>query len=66
MIQIEELKQFKQKRQFVPENFKVKSWPTLKRFFDRLLDAEFESKGSFENWMKQWSELEGIIDEDLA
>ena len=66
MIQIEELKQFKQKRQFVPKNFKVKSWPTLKCFFDRLLDAEFESKDSFENWMKQWTELEGIIDEDLA
>ncbi|HET8860805.1 M3 family oligoendopeptidase [Marivirga sp.] len=53
-------------RQFLPKNFKVKDWDTLKPYFDKLLDAEINSAEDFENWFANLSELEAVVSEDMA
>lgn len=56
----------KKNRRFVPSDFKVTNWETIKPFYDSLLDADTNSLESFKNWLANWSELEGILSEELG
>jgi len=53
-------------RKFLPENFEVKDWESLKPYFDDLLNREIESASQLENWLKNLSELEAVITEDVC
>lgn len=55
-----------QQRRFLPNKIKVTSWDVLSPFFDQLLAREINSKHDLENWLKDRSELEAFVSEDLA
>jgi len=54
------------KRQLLPEDFKVSGWEGLKVYFDELLNREINTKDDLGRWLKDRSELESVISEDLA
>jgi oligoendopeptidase F len=56
----------KLKRQFIPNDFKITNWESLEPFFKSLLDAELNSATELEQWMRNRSELESIVSEDMA
>ena len=53
-------------REFLPEDFNVTDWATLKPFFQNLLEREITSADQLRSWFKDRSELESIVSEDLA
>src|SRR5882757_9616519 len=53
-------------RQFLPENFKITSWETLKPYFDDLLGRSLSSLSDLKTWLHHRSELESIISEDMG
>ncbi len=53
-------------RHFLPEDFNVKDWSSLKPFFDNLLSRTIDSVASLKKWFTDRSELEGIVSEDMA
>lgn len=54
------------KRKFLPENFAVSDWPGLKPYFDELLSRNITSVSDMRNWLRDRSELESVISEDMA
>lgn len=54
------------KRKFLPENFAVADWPGLKPYFDELLSRNITSVSDMRNWLRDRSELESVISEDMA
>jgi oligoendopeptidase F len=54
------------KRKFLPENFAVTDWSGLKPYFDNLLSRELNSVSAMRHWLRDRSELESIISEDMA
>jgi oligoendopeptidase F len=53
-------------RQFLPEDFKVSSWETLKPYFNQLLDFKIDDEATLTTWLRHRSELESIISEDAG
>jgi len=53
-------------RRFLPDKLKVNGWEALEPYFNQLLQRKIESKADLENWLKDRSELEAFISEDLA
>ena len=53
-------------RIFLPEEFKVNDWDTLKPYFQQLLDREINSADHIRSWFRDRSELEAVVSEDLA
>ena len=56
----------KNKRQFLNEDLNIQSWEDLKPYFDDLLAREIDSKHKFERWLNDRSELDAVLEEDLA
>jgi oligoendopeptidase F len=56
----------KNKRQFLNEDLSIQSWEDLKSYFDNLLAREIDSKEKFERWLNDRSELDAVLEEDLA
>ena len=56
----------KNKRQFLNEELSIQSWEDLKSYFDDLLAREIDSKEKFERWLNDRSELDAVLEEDLA
>jgi oligoendopeptidase F len=54
------------KRTFLPEDFTVSDWSSLKPFFDDLLNRELPDLSSLRNWLSDRSELESVISEDMG
>ncbi len=54
------------KRQYVPEDFKITTWSTLQPYFDGLLNRKIENKIDFHQFLKDISELESVVSEELA
>ncbi len=54
------------KRRFLPDKIKVSSWEVLEPYFNKLKEREILSKEDLENWLKDRSELEAFVSEDLA
>lgn len=54
------------KRKFLPENFTVADWSGLKPYFDELLSRNIASVSEMRTWLRDRSEFESIISEDLA
>lgn len=53
-------------RQFLPKDFKVKDWETLKPFFDKLLVEQIDSIEELQDWFAKLSELGAVVSEDMA
>ncbi len=53
-------------RQFLPEEFSITDWESLKPFYQELLDREISSVDQLRSWFKDRSELESVVSEDLA
>lgn len=53
-------------RKFLPEDFKVSDWPSLKPWFDELLNRAIHNTQELRTWFRHRSELEGVVSEDLA
>lgn len=56
----------KPKRYFVKNNLIIKNWDSLKPYFTDLLNRKINSLKDLKKWLKDNSELEAIIEEDLA
>lgn len=53
-------------RAYVPEEFKITDWETLKPYFDELLNREVDSVEALKKWFKDYSELGAIISEEAG
>ena len=53
-------------RIFVAEDLKIKSWDDIKPYFDSLLSEEIDSLDQYKHWLKKNSELEAVLEEDMA
>ncbi len=53
-----------QKRQFVPENFKVDSVENIKALYQKLLNRPVSSAQELERWLQDRSELDAVLDQD--
>ncbi|RYD59521.1 MAG: M3 family oligoendopeptidase [Sphingobacteriales bacterium] len=56
----------KVKRDFLPEDFQVKTWDELQPYFEDLKGRSINSKEELEKWLKDLSELEAVISEDAS
>jgi oligoendopeptidase F len=53
-------------RQFLPNKIKITAWDVLSPYFNQLLNREINNKDELEHWLKDRSELEAFVSEDLA
>ena len=53
-------------RKFLPEDFKITTWDELKTYFNDLLKTDLGSSEVLELWLKNRSELESVIAEDMG
>lgn len=53
-------------RRFLPNKIKVTSWDVLAPYFTQLVSREINNKHDLEEWLKDRSELEAFVSEDLA
>jgi oligoendopeptidase F len=51
-------------RKFVDHNFKITDAVSIKPFVDKLLNRKVDSEQDIVVWLEDYSELEGVIDED--
>lgn len=56
----------KVQRRFLPEKLKVNTWDVIQPYYQQLLDRPLSSITDLENWLKDRSELEAFLSEDLA
>jgi oligoendopeptidase F len=56
----------KPERHFLPENFSVTNWEAVEPYFKNLLEREISSKQDLEKWLKDMSELEAVLSEDIC
>ncbi|MBX2960798.1 MAG: M3 family oligoendopeptidase [Flavobacteriales bacterium] len=56
----------KDKRIFLPENLVIDSWEKLSSYFEDLKNREINSVKELEKWLKDRSELEAVLEEDMA
>jgi len=56
----------KPKRKFVTQNLIIDSWNKIKPFFEDLLERKIKSVNELEQWMLNRSELEAVLEEDMA
>lgn len=53
-------------RSFLPEDFKITTWEALKEYFNQLLHSEIDSLEELDQWLRNRSELESVISEDMG
>lgn len=51
---------------FLPAKLKITSWEVLEPFFNQLLEREVATVEQLEQWLRDRSELEAFVSEDLA
>ena len=56
----------KQDRHFLPENYTITDWNTLEPYFQILVDRGIHSKKDLEQWLRDMSELEAVVSEDVC
>ena len=54
------------KRKFVSENLVIDSWGKIKSLFDNLVERKISNANELEKWMLDRSELEAVLEEDMA
>ncbi len=53
-------------RHFLPKDFRVTDWNALEPWFKDLLDRDISSPEKMEQWLKDQSELEAVVNEDAC
>lgn len=53
-------------RSFLPQDFKVTDWSALEPYFKGLLERPIETIKDLEQWLKDQSELEAVVNEDAC
>jgi oligoendopeptidase F len=53
-------------RQFLPQNLQIRSKEDILPFYDQLLEASIESATGFQSFLKNVSELDSAVSENLA
>ena len=56
----------KPKRKFVEDNLIIDKWSKLSNLFEDLLNRDINSASDLEKWMLNRSELEAVLEEELA
>ncbi|MFM7668223.1 MAG: M3 family oligoendopeptidase [Bacteroidota bacterium] len=54
------------KRYFLPNDFVLSKWEDIVPFFNSLVSTDFNSKADFVSWLKNRSELDAFLEENLA
>jgi oligoendopeptidase F len=54
------------RRNFVNEELIINSWDKIKSLFDDLVERDIRSVSNLEQWMLDRSELEAVLEEDMA
>src|SRR5574343_1461868 len=55
----------KLKRAFLPESLEIK-WESIEPYFNKLLTRNINSVEDLEQWLRDRSELEAVLEEDFA
>ena len=53
-------------RNFLPEDLTITSWEQIQTYFEDLKLRELNSVGALKKWMQDRSELEAVLEEDMA
>ncbi len=53
-------------RHFIPNDFSITNWESLEPFFKTLLEREIGTIAELEQWLKDQSELEALVNEDAC
>ncbi|MDP2187145.1 MAG: M3 family oligoendopeptidase [Sphingobacteriaceae bacterium] len=53
-------------RRFVAQDLKISRWEDVQPYFEQLLAQDVSTLSALQNWLQQRSELESVLDEDLA
>jgi len=56
----------KQARSFIASNLQIAAWSDVELYFNDLLHREISSVADLECWMKNRSELDAVLEEELA
>jgi oligoendopeptidase F len=56
----------RRKRGFLGEDFKLESWDLVQPFYENLKNREINSNEELEKWLKDRSELESYLSENMA
>jgi oligoendopeptidase F len=60
------MKLVRNERYFLPNDFVLSTWEDIAPYFNTLLSANFSSKEEFITWLKNRSELDAFLEENLA
>lgn len=60
------MKLTRNKRQFVDDNLKINTWEEVLPYFEDLVNREINNQNDLQNWLKDKSELDAILEEDMA
>ncbi|MFM7014979.1 MAG: M3 family oligoendopeptidase [Bacteroidota bacterium] len=61
-----ELLSYKIQRKFLPSDFSYNGWGDLQPYFENLKSRVISNDADFENWLKDRSELEAALQEDVG
>lgn len=53
-------------RKYIAPEFKCNDWSTVAWYLNELLDRNLQSKAEFQRWLIDKSELEAVLEEDMA
>lgn len=53
-------------REFLPNDLKIESWEDISTYYEDLLDREINTIDQLKQWLKDQSEMEAVLEEDLA
>ncbi|MBS1509576.1 MAG: M3 family oligoendopeptidase [Bacteroidetes bacterium] len=53
-------------RHYIPQNFSVTTWESIEPFFKELLERPVNNRTDLEQWLKDQSELEAMVNEDAC
>jgi oligoendopeptidase F len=53
-------------RHFLPNDFSIPKWETVDPYFNELLSRKISSVEELESWLKDKSELDAFLEEDMA
>ena len=51
---------------FISPEYKITDWASLEPYYTRLLERDINSVDEYKQWLKDRSDLESIVSEDLA
>ena len=61
-----QIKDNKLARTFLPTDFEITDWESIKSYYDQLMEAEPEGVEELEKYLKKRNELDGIVSEEYA